>query len=176
MAHVIAAALVILIEAVQDPHNETVELLRPVHAALAIFESYASCSDLAKKGIVVLRSLIQTIESPSSSNSGDEQLSKDFAGSAGKDLKRAVGILKRKRGLPDASVSSVTTWESTSSTLSPTDGMMAFWDSSLTTMDMNTTGTGDTDGSNNYVDTAFSEDLFDTLFGLNNDGGLWDDR
>lgn len=178
MAHVIAAALVLLIEAVHNAHAETTELLRPVQTALAIFDEYASCSDLAKKGIVVLRSLIHTVESPSSSDSSDEQLSRDFAGSAGKDLKRAVDILKRKRGGAAASLPKPSSDSIRSDTLSPVEELIPLWGSGVAMPDIDPVSHRDMnmDGLDYGLDSAFSEDLFDTLFGLNNDGGPWDGR
>lgn len=184
LAHVIAASLVVLVSAGHSDPEDTVNLLRPVQTALEIFETYSACSDLAKKGIVVLKSLIRTVESPSSSGSGEEAVSGDFVGSAGKDLKRAIGILRRKKDSPsmvqNGLLATVSTPPSSSksetlTSISPEDQIVPLWKADWAS-------SSGIDPSLELMEEAQglsglqTEDLFDTLFGLGDDSGMWDYR
>lgn len=196
MAHVIAASLVVLVNAGHSDPENTSNLLQPVQRALEIFETYSTSSDLAKKGIIVLQSLIMTVESPSTS-SGDDLPPGDFVGSAGKDLKRAIGILRRKPdlsllenenddGLPgpgSSPPSSKRDGTLTSASISPEEEMPLWksdWAASTSIATSSSMANvdpllemGDTEHGLSGLQT---EDLFDTLFGLGDDSGMWDYR
>lgn len=165
-----------LVEAAHDASGDQCsDMLRPVQNVLTIFEEHSSSSDLARKGLAVLRSLMRTIDSDE-----EDEASRDFVGSAGKDLQRAIGVMRRKRaGRSSAThgdgIQTMTTGTALSveapawahhaidsSTQAPYDGSLGFGD----------LGGGDLA----EMTISHSEDLFETLFGLGHDTGLpsWD--
>jgi hypothetical protein len=132
---------------------------------------------------MVLKSLIRTVESPTSS-SGDDAVPGDFVGSAEKDLKRAIGILRRKRNSSSFARHKLDTLtppsakSETLTSISPEDELMPLWKpdwatSTSTNMIEPSLGLDQTDHGLSGLQT---EDLFDTLFGLGDDSGMWDYR
>lgn len=183
----IAASLIVLVNASHSDQSDTSGLLRPVLTALGIFETHSASSDLAKKGIVVLRNLIRTIENPAGSGSGgDDVPSGEFVGSAGKDLKRAIGILRRKRHSPSTSIGTEITIRPLHESrgpvsISPEDRTVPIpvwrpdWATSIPII-YPLLDVSETTNQEHDLGELQMDDLFDRLFGGGDDSGMWNHR
>ena len=168
----IAAALVILVEAAHDTTAvDPSEMLRPVQDVLPLFEQHATSSDLARKGLAVLRSLLRA----SNLLEEDNEVSRNFVGSAGKDLQRAIGVMRRRRA-GNGSARGVEFGVEMAVDAEPIS-QTPIWNAhrSAGAFSAPTAAGGhgvDASHDQPLIDLASGEDLFDTLFGLGHDTGL----
>ncbi|KAK4686493.1 hypothetical protein P7C73_g3627, partial [Tremellales sp. Uapishka_1] len=95
--HKTCACLILLLEAAHrqtDRDEDRISLLQPVHSAVAFLREMSPCSSIAKKGVVVISSLLDKHVSTSAQITSQKR--KEFSGKAVLELDLAAKVFRRR--------------------------------------------------------------------------------